>query len=165
MAESFNPQGVSDWLFVTALADPAAPTDAELVLGTKLGQAVVGVTAPARTPNTIESTPLTADSTHTLPALPGTTNGELELQRGDKSTAATYTLFNTMKAKEGDDGFLVKGLRGKADGFVAGGIVDVYPATVNTVSAANSAPGAAETWKVSFSHNGSFHENVLIVAD
>lgn len=164
MAEQYNPQGQSQWLFVTTIANPATPTVAELAAGVILGDALLTPKSPMRKANSIESTPVTASSTHTLPALAGTDNAELTMQRGDKSTADTYDLFNTMKAKEGDTGWLVHAPRGTADGLVAGGVVDVWPAYVNTVSIANTAPGQAGTWTIAFTHDGDFHENVLIAA-
>lgn len=165
MAESYNPQGRSQWYWVPTIGGAAGPTLAELAAGTVLGDAALAVTPPARTANTITATPITAEEEHTLPALPGTTNGELEMRRGDTSAAASYTLWNTMKALEGDDGFLVDVLTGKAVTPAAGAVCDVYPATVNQVSNASKAPGQASSWKVSFSHNGPFRENKLLLAN
>ena len=165
MGESYNPQGRSQWYWVPTIAGAAGPTLAELAAGTELGDAAISVTPPARTPNTITATPMTAEEKHTLPALPGTTNGELEMLRGDASDADNYTLWNTMKALEGSDGFLVDVLTGKASTPAAGDVCDVYPATVNLVANASKAPGQASTWKVSFSHNGAFRENKLLLAN
>lgn len=165
MAESYNPQGRSQWYWVPTIAGAAGPTLAELAAGTVLGDAALAVTPPARTSNTVAATPITASNEQTLPALPGTTNGELEMLRGDVSGAANYTLWNTMKALEGTSGFLVDVLTGKAVTPAAGHVCDVYPATVNLVANASKAPGQASTWKVSFSHNGAFRENKLLLAN
>lgn len=164
MAESYNPQGRSQWYWVPTIAGAAGPTLAELAAGTVLGDGALAVTPPTRTANTITATPITASEEHTLPALPGTTNGKLEMRRGDASSAASYALQNTMKALEGTSGYLVDVLTGKAITPAAGAVCDVYPATVNLVSNASKAPGQASSWAIDFAHNGAFRENKLLLA-
>lgn len=61
MAESFNFQGQGQLYFVPTIAGAAGPTLAELAAGTVLGDNALSFTLPARTPNTITATPVTAD--------------------------------------------------------------------------------------------------------
>ena len=165
MAESFNFQGQGQLYFVPTIAGNAGPTLAELAAGTVLGDNALSFTLPARTPNTITATPVTADEEHTLPALPGTTNGEVVMRRGDTSSAASYTLWNTMKALEGTAGYFVTVPTGKAVTPAAGAVCDVYPSTVNLVANVDMPPGAPATWKIAFAHNGAFRENKLLLAN
>lgn len=168
MPEAYNSQGQIQVLFfptVGAIADPAAPTDAELATGIVLGDGALAYTAPGTKPATIDATPITAKASRTLPALATISNASLTMARGDKSDADSYALFNTMKTHEGKTGWLVDAPRGSTDGFAAGGIVDVYPATLILVAAGAKAPGKPSEWMLEFSHNGEFHENRLIVAD
>ena len=164
MAESFNFQGQGQLYFVPTIAGTAGPTLAELAAGTVLGDNALSFTLPARTPNTITATPVTASEEYTLRALPGTTNGECVMRRGDTSSAASYTLWNTMKALEGTSGYFVTVPTGKTTTPAAGAVCDVYPATVNLVANVDMPAGAPATWKISFAHNGAFRENKLLLA-
>ena len=173
MAESYNPQGISDWLWFDAVADiasPAAPKVSELATGVSLGCSLMTPSAPVRQANTISATPLCADTERTLPALPTVTPASIELFRGDDGTSDASDLFDAMKDAERTTGWLVHVLH--PTGTPAGGVtppavgdlVDVWPATINTVSVGSVAMGAPATWKIDFAHNGQFYENVAVVA-
>lgn len=170
MAESYNPQGISEWLWIDSVGGitaPATPAVSELNAGLSLGCAVLNPTAPAQAAQTISATPLCATVERTLNALPTVTPASLELLRGDTADSDNYDVFEAMKADYGTTGWLVHVLHGLGTDRApaVGDVVDVWPATVNSVSVLNATGGAPGTWRVDFSHNGTFYENVLVVAD
>ncbi|MFV0496073.1 hypothetical protein [Mycobacterium sp.] len=169
MGESYNPQGISDWLWidtVSGITTPTAPTVSELAAGLSLGCAVLNPTAPTQSAQTISATPLCANVERTLPALPTVTPASLELLRGDTADSDNSDAFDAMKGDYGITGWLVHVLHGLGTNraAAAGDLVDVWPATVNAVSVLNASGGAPGTWRVDFAHNGTFNENVVVVA-
>lgn len=171
MGESYNPQGISNWLWVPSVAgitDPSEPTVTELTHAdvVDLGCSVLNPTAPQKQAQTVSATPLCATEERTLPALPTVTPASLELLRADTDDADGFDLFNELKADTGTTGWLVHLLHpsGTSKAPAADDVVDVWPATINAVSVLSVAPGAPATWRVDFSHNGAFHENVQVVA-
>lgn len=170
MAESYNPQGISNWLFVptvAGIASPAAPTVAELTDAEVLvlGCAVSTPTAPQKQAQTVSATPLCATEERTLPGLPTVTPASLEMFLPSTSDADNHTLFTEMNGSIGDTGWLVHVRAGTGTDLApaTGDLVDVWPATINSVSLLSVAPGAPATWRVDFAHSGAFHQGVAVV--
>lgn len=174
MANSYNPQGqVEAWFIdsVEGITNPAAPTAGEVNAGIALGMATRTITTPAYQGASIDATPIGAKAPQSLDGLPTITNAALVLLAGDTADAATVELFHDLKDLEKATGWLVLAPRGRVgrtddeDGLVTvGDVVHVFPSRVNTVSLADSPGGQPATFRIDFTHSGTFHEYVEIVA-
>jgi len=179
MANKFNPQGRSKYLFVPKanLADPAAPTEDELdteivgVIDLTCGILPNGVEGFAAEPTTVDATTMCSKQAETVPGLPSVTDGALTMARASDSTAANYTLFNALAslANSHAEGYVVFVPDGwdedSETGPAVGDIVDVYPVEVASVNSQPPVAGQLVSYKVGFTHPGNFELNKLVVAD
>ncbi len=159
MAESFNPQGKSKYLWVETLT-PAAPTVAQLTAGIDLTCAIVadGVEGFASEPQTVDATPLCATAERTVPGLATTTNGAFTMLRGSTADSDNSELLDTL----GTQGYIVFLLEGGSP--TAGKLVDVFPSELASVNALPAVGGQTVRWKVGFTHYGAFRINEVVVA-
>lgn len=163
MANSFNPQGTSKYLWVTTIADPAEPTVAELAAGVDLTCAIMadGVEGFAREPQSVDATPLCADAERTVKGLATTTNGAFTMLRGSTSADSNSDLLDDLIGDIDTEGFVVYELTGSG---AAGQLVDVFASTLASVNPQPAVGGQAARYKVGFTHNGDWHINVPVQA-
>lgn len=160
----YDPQGQTQIYWVTdIIADPAAPTVAEIIAGTRLDTMAVntGVEGFEEGASTVDVTDLAARREKTVPGLATITNGKITFYRGDDPTDVEAILFDEFLADRDakTDGFVVAVLAGEP---AAGGLADVHPSQVNAVNASTSAGGTGARFMVDFTHPASSVLNAVI---
>lgn len=173
MANKFNPQGRTKFLFVRSLANPTAPTATELAAGTSgvldltCGILPNGVEGFATEPSTVDATTMCSKQAETVPGLPTVTDGAFMMARASTTGTDNYALIAELieLADEHAEGYVVGVLEGWADdetGPAVGDVVDVYPVEVASVNPQPLAAGSLASYKVGFTHPGAFRPNVLV---
>ncbi len=179
MANEFNPQGRSRFLFVplAGIADPTAPTAEELdtetsgVVDLTCGILPNGVEGFSSEPTTVDSSTMCSTRAETVAGLPTTTDGAFTMKRASSTGTANYTLFNALDAlaatlTEGYVVFLPDGWNEDADetGPAVGDVVDVFRSAFSSINAQPPVAGQVASYKVAFTHPGAFHLNQLVTA-
>lgn len=163
MAEAFNPQGLSKYLWVTTIANPAAPTAAELAAGVDLTCAIMadGVEGFSSEPQYVDATPLCATAERNVKGLATTTNGAFTMLRGSTAGSDNSDLLNDLVGDINTAGYVVFSLDGS---LAATHLVDVFPSTLASVNPMPAVGGQSARYKVGFSHEGAFQINKPIAA-
>jgi hypothetical protein len=177
MANEFNPQGRSKYLFVplAGIDDPAAPTADELdtetvgVLDITCGILPNGVEGFSSEPTTVDSSTMCSKRAETVAGLPTTTDGAFTMKRASTSGTANYTLMNALIALAGTfaEGYVVFVPDGWADdetGPAVGDVVDVFSSALASVNSQPAVAGQVGSYKVGFTHPGAFALNRLVTA-
>lgn len=161
MAEAFNPQGRSKYLWVETIANPAAPTIAELSAGVDLTCSIMtdGVAGFTREPQYVDATPLCATAERTVNGLASTTNGMFTMLRADEPDDPGSDLLDALTDDVGTEGFVVFLPKGAIE---AGALVDVFPSELSSVNAGPAQGGQAARYMVGFSHYGDFQINKTV---
>jgi hypothetical protein len=179
MANKFNPQGRSRYLFVplAGIDDPAAPTAEELgtetvgVLDLTCGILPNGVEGFSSEPTTVDASTMCSTRAESVPGLPTSTDGAFTMARASTSDADNYTLMNALDAlavahAEGYVVFLPEGwdAAGIETGPAVGDVCDVFPVEVASVNAQPAVAAQLASYKVGFTHPGAFRLNRLVTA-
>lgn len=181
MANKFNPQGRSKYLWVPDLADPTAPTVDELdtsdplndIIDLTCGITPDGVTGFSNAPTTVDATTLCSIAEETVPGLPSTEDGAFTMARGSTASSANSQLMDDLLAlrDENAEGYIVfvpdgwnENATPAETGPDVGDIVDVFPVEIASVNANPAAGGAMATYSVGFSHPGQFVLNAKVAA-
>lgn len=151
MADQFNPQNKTRYLFVTDIADRAAPTVAELTAGIDLSPGLMrdGVEGFQREQGTIDSTGITDSEETTEYDLASVTPGSLVMKRASTPGGPNADLFDEALALVGTVGFVVFVLDGQID---TGAFVSVHPSRVGLVSEMPYVGGQLARYTISFTH-------------
>lgn len=163
---AYDPQGNSNWFWVDEITDPSTPEEADFADAISLGCGIRTSTAPQLQPTETDSTVLCNQVASTIPGLPTVTGATLELilaGRTDEEHFERETELRELLAEK-TSGFLVHARRPVGEDLVPedGDIVDVWPAEINTIGLGNTNRGQVATLNVSFTHNGAFHEGVVV---
>lgn len=147
----FNPQGHSKVLLVSTIANPAAPTAAEVTAGVDLTPYLVpdGTSGFTSEPQTVDATDLAATREKNVRGLATTTNGSLTFFRGDDSGDGESDLFDDLVAALDTSKYVVFSHSG---GTAAGDLVDIFPVKVASVNASVPQGGQAARFTVGFTH-------------
>jgi hypothetical protein len=164
VAEAFNPQGLSKYLWVENIADPDAPTVAELTAGVDLTCSIMtdGVAGFTEEPQYVDATPLCATAERTVKGLASTTNGMFTMLRASDAEDEGSELLDALVDDIGTEGFVAFLPKGVIE---VGALVDVFPSELASVNAGAAVGGQSARYMVGFSHNDAFRLNKLVAAN
>src|SRR5690625_995543 len=175
MANKFNPQGRSKFLFVPKddIADPKAPTEDELETDASgndivdLSCAVLpdGVEGFSNDPSDVDATTMCFTAEETVPGLPTTLSGSLTRARASDTDSENYEIMALND--ENAEGYIVVALDGwseSEDGPQEDDIVDVFPVEIASINANPLAAGQIASYTVGFTHPSGFLLNRKVAA-
>lgn len=163
MADEFNPQNRTRYYFAAALADPAAPTVAEVTGAIDLSPGIMrdGVEGFERSPGSIDATTIVDSMETSVRDISSVTPGAFLMKRGSTSDSLNSQLLDEMTALLDTTGYVVMVLDGVVE---AGALADVHPATVGDVSAMPLVGGQIGRYRIPFNHPADSVLNTTIAA-